>query len=79
VLLEIINDVLDYNEVVDEVSIDRQPWERRDRRPDRGQGDRRAEELAGEEEAADVDPQTSLETGEPMAAPDELIPEKPKR
>ena len=79
VLLEIINDVLDYNEVVDDVSIDRQPWERTDRRPDRGQGDRRAEELAGEEESADADPQTSLETGEPMAAPDELIPEKPKR
>jgi hypothetical protein len=77
ILLEIVNDVLDYNEVVDEISIDRQAWERRDRRPDRGKDARRAEEYAGEEEDADVDPQTSLETGEPMSPPDELIPEKP--
>jgi hypothetical protein len=78
ILLEIVSDVLDFNEVIDNVSIDRQPWERRERRPDsRGRG-RRAEELAGEESEADVDTRTSLETGEPMAPPDEFIPEKKK-
>lgn len=79
ILLEIINDVLSFNEVVDDLSIDRQLWERVDRRPDEGAGHASAEELAGEDKEAGVDPHTSLETGEPMAPPDELIPEKPRR
>jgi RNA polymerase-binding transcription factor DksA len=78
ILLEIISDVLDYNEVEENIRIDRQLWEREERRPDSPRRDRRAEALAGEEAEADVDPHTSLETGEPMAPPDELIPEKPK-
>jgi DnaK suppressor protein len=73
VLLEIVEDVLDIENVVDSIRIDRQPWERRERRPDDGRPAPRAEVLAGEEEDADVDPFTSLETGEPMAPPDELI------
>ncbi len=79
VLLEIVQDVLDIENVVDSIRIDRQPWERSERRPDRGRSDPRAEVLAGEEEDADVDPYTSLETGEPMAPPDELIPENSRR
>ena len=74
VLIEIVQDMLDIENVVDSIRIDRQPWERIERRPDRGRSDPRAEVLAGEEEEADVDPYTSLETGEPMAPPDELIP-----
>lgn len=79
ILLEILHDVLDIEEVVDSLRIDRQPWERNERRPDRGQPGHSAESLAGEEEDADVDPYTSLDTNEPMAPPDELIPENPKR
>jgi len=79
VLMEIVQDVLDIENVVDGIRIDRQPWERRERRPDSGQPDEPdADELAGEDDG-DVDPFTSLETGEPMAPPDELIPENPKR
>ena len=33
ILLEIINDTLDFNETVDNIKIDRQPWERRERTP----------------------------------------------
>lgn len=77
ILLEILNDVLDFNEVVDDISIDRQLWERIERRPDENSGDEPAEELDDEEEV-EVDAQTSLETGEPMTPPDEFIPEKPE-
>jgi RNA polymerase-binding transcription factor DksA len=77
ILREILNDVLDFNEVVDDISIDRQLWERIERRPDDNSGDEPVEELA-EEEEAEIDVQTSLETGEPMTPPDEFIPEKPE-
>jgi RNA polymerase-binding transcription factor DksA len=76
ILLEILNDVLDFNEVVDDISIDRQLWERIERRPDENEDDESAEDLA-EEEEDEVDAQTSLETGEPMTPPDAFIPEKP--
>jgi len=79
VLMEIVEDVLDIENVVDSIRIDRQPWERRERRPDDGQPDEPdADELAGEKDGG-VDPFTSLETGEPMAPPDQLIPENPER
>ena len=79
VLLEIVHDVLDLEEVVDSIRIDRQPWERRERRPDSGRPDEPdAEALAGEDEE-EVDSYTSLETGEPMTPPDEFIPESPER
>jgi hypothetical protein len=77
ILLEILYDVVDFNEVVDDISIDRQLWERIERRPDENSGDEPAEELADEEEV-EVEAQTSLETGEPMTPPDEFIPEKPE-
>jgi RNA polymerase-binding transcription factor len=77
ILLEILNDVLDFNEVVDDISIDRQLWERIERRPDENGDDEPAEDLA-EEEEDEVDAQTSLETGEPMTPLDAFIPEKPE-
>lgn len=75
-LLEIVHDVLDVTEIVDDVRIDRQPWERRERQP--------GTETPGsapdtEDEDGDVDPYTSLETGEPMAPPDEFISQNPER
>ena len=70
-------ELFDFNEVVDDVSIDRELWERIERRPDENSGDEPVEELA-EEEEVEVDAQTSLETGEPMTPPDEFIPEKPE-
>jgi glutaredoxin-related protein len=76
ILLEILNDVLDFNEVVDDISIDRQLWERIERQPDDNSGDEPVEALA--EEEVEIDAQTSLETGEPMTPPDEFIPEKPE-
>jgi hypothetical protein len=79
ILLEIVSDDLEYEEIVDNILIDRQPWEREDRRPDRLLRSPSAEELAGEEEEAGVDAQSSLETGEPMSPSDELVPEYPKR
>ena len=78
ILLEILYDVLDFNEVVDDISIDRQLWERIERRPDEKSGEDRADELDGDEEEVEIDVQTSLETGEPMTPPDEFIPEKPE-
>ena len=77
ILREILNDVLDFNEVVDDISIDRELWERIERRPDENSGDEPVEALA-EEEEVEIDAQTSLETGEPMTPPDEFIPEKPE-
>ncbi len=67
VLTSIIKDVLDFNSVVDNVRIDRQLWERRDRTPPprkTGPG------------ASDT--RTSMETGQSMTPPDEMIPEKPE-
>jgi DnaK suppressor protein len=79
ILLEIVHDVLETGDVVDSIRIDRQPWEREARRPDSGQPGQPAAFLVGEEEDADGDPFTSHETGEPMAPPDERIPERAER
>jgi DnaK suppressor protein len=77
ILLEIVNDVLDFNEVVDDIRVDRQPWERRERQPGTRVRRHRAEELVGEEDKVGVGPHTSLETGEPMTPTDTMIPEEP--
>ncbi len=75
-LLETVQDVLDVKNVVDNVRIDRQPWEREARRPDqRRSDDETVEELTGEA-PADGDPYTALEDGEPMTPPDAFIAEK---
>lgn len=79
VLLDLIEDILDHAEVVDNLRIDRQLWERRDRTPGDISVGESVESLMGEEEDADVDTATSLETNEPMSPPDELIPENPGR
>jgi DnaK suppressor protein len=74
ILLEVIEDTLGFDDVVDNLNIDQQAWERRARGPDEEQ-DRRADaEVLPEDEETEVDLYTSWETGEPMTPPDRLIP-----
>jgi len=74
ILLEIINDTLGFDDIVDEIKIDRQPWERRERTaaptPDKPE-----KEIMMEGENEPVDAYTSLSDGEPMTPPDELVPD----
>jgi len=75
ILHEIIEDVLGFDETVDNTAIDRQLWEReeRNRPPEREKTDKDIQ-MEGEDE--EVDAHTSLETGEPMTPPDRSLPEK---
>lgn len=75
ILHETIEDVLGFDETVDNTTIDRQPWERqeRNRPPEREKTDKDIQ-MEGEDEEVDV--HTSLETGEPMTPPDRILPEK---
>lgn len=73
-LYEILEDLLDFDEVVDQIRIDRQPWEHIDRTPGQKTRNRDEEEIFIEEEDKQVDAYTSLETGEPMDPPDLLVP-----
>ena len=74
ILLEIINDTLDFNETVDNLKIDRQPWERRERTPEPAPG-KLDKDVMMEGEDEEVDAYTSLSDNEPMTPPDELRPE----
>ena len=74
ILLEIINDTLDFNETVDNIQIDRQPWERRERTPAPAPG-KLDKDVMMEGEDEEVDAYTSLSDNEPMTPPDELRPE----
>ena len=75
ILHEIIEDVLGFDETVDNTAIDRQLWERqeRNRPPER---EKTAMDIRMEGEDEEVDAHTSLETGEPMTPPDRSYPEK---
>jgi DnaK suppressor protein len=75
ILLEIVNDVLDFNEIVENITIDRQPWERRDRTPEEG-FEKTDEEIAMDGEDKDIDVHESLSSGEPMTPPDDMKPEE---
>ena len=74
ILLEIVQDTLDFDETVDNIVIDRQPWERRERtaKPSPEKSDK---EIMMEGEDEEVDVYTSLSQGEPMTPPDGLVPE----
>ena len=74
ILLEIINDTLDFKETVDNLKIDRQPWERRERTPAPAPG-KLDKDVMMEGEDEEVDAYTSLSDNEPMTPPDELRPE----
>ena len=75
ILLEIISDTLGFDDIVDNVKIDRQPWERRERTP-APTPDKPEKEIMMEGENEPVDVYTSLSDGEPMTPPDELVPEE---
>ncbi len=77
ILLEIVNDLLDFDETVDNIKIDRQPWERPERTPAPAP-DRPEKEIMMEGEDEEVDAYTSLSESEPMTPPDELVPEEPR-
>lgn len=75
ILLEIVDDTLDFDEIVDNITIDRLPWERRERTP-ASPADKPEKEIVMEGENEPVDAYTSLSEGEPMTPPDQLVPEK---
>jgi len=75
ILLEIINDTLDFDETVDNIKIDRQPWERIERTP-KSEADTPEDEVLMEGEDEQVDAYTSLSDNEPMTPPDELTSEE---
>ena len=68
ILLGIIQDMLDFNEVIDHIRIDRQLWERRDRQPGR-----RPNSATVESDVHDA-----LENNRPLPPPDVVIPENPE-
>jgi DnaK suppressor protein len=76
ILLEIVEDILGFSEVEDNIEIDRVAWERRDRSEDRAEEQPSEKEMAIDGQEKDVDTYTSMTTGEPMNAPDNLVPEK---
>ncbi len=76
ILLQIIEDTLNFNEIIDNIKIDRQPWERLEKtanNPDRAKTEKDVM-IEGEEE--DIDVHESWSTGEPMMPPDAMTPEK---
>lgn len=75
ILLEVILNTLDFNEIVDNITIDRQPWERRERTP-APTPEKPEKEIMMEGDDEPVDVYTSLSDGEPMTPPDALRPEK---
>jgi DnaK suppressor protein len=77
ILTEIIEDTLDFKEIVDQINIDRQPWERDKRTPEAGgRNGKEDREIMMEGEDEEIDVHESLATGEPMTPPDKLTPEK---
>ena len=73
ILLEIINDKLDFDETVDNIKIDRQPWERRERTP-APISEKLEKDIMMDGEDEQVDAYTSLSDNVPMTPPDELNP-----
>lgn len=76
VLWEIVSDTLGYTRFVENVRIDRQPWERLKRNRGNARADTPEEEILMEGENEDVDTFTALDTGEPIQPPDRLSPER---
>jgi DnaK suppressor protein len=65
ILLGIIQDMLDFNEIMDNIRIDRQLWERRDR-----QSGRKRKSSEAENDVYDT-----LENNQPLTPPEVFIPE----
>jgi len=75
ILTEIVEDILDFKEIVDNITIDPQPW-KRDKRTSEPRDGKEDAQILMEGEDEEVDVYTSLSTGEPMTPPDKLKPEK---
>ncbi|MFO7964343.1 MAG: TraR/DksA C4-type zinc finger protein [Desulfobacterales bacterium] len=75
-LHHLIEDILDFNEVVDNLTIDRTAWERRDRTEDQQPTAKTDAEYLAEGEDKPVNVEKSFDTGEPLTPPDKLEPEK---
>jgi DnaK suppressor protein len=75
VLLEIVQDIMGFQEVDDRLDIDRQVWEKKDRGapPDRRKTE---EEKILESDGEEEDAFESLKSGKPLIPPDKLVPEK---
>lgn len=71
---DIVESVLGFREIADDTTVDRLPWERRERDP-APEREKTAAEVEMEGEDEEIDARTSLETGEPMTPPDHLVPE----
>ena len=76
VLWEIVSDTLGYTRFVENIRIDRQPWERPQRNPGTSGIETPSEEILMEGENEDVDTYTAFDTGEPIQPPDRLSPER---
>ncbi|MFZ1200647.1 MAG: hypothetical protein WAO07_10805, partial [Desulfobacterales bacterium] len=76
ILWEIVSDILGYTRFVENVRIDRQPWERRKRNPGKARIETPEKEVLMAGETEDVDAYTAIDTGEPIQPPDRLSPER---
>jgi DnaK suppressor protein len=76
-LLEIVQDHLEFSNVVDEVVVSRAPWEREDHAPGTKEIEDLIEELEAEETEGGQGPIASGKTGTPLSPPDVLVPEEP--
>jgi len=74
VLLELIEDTLGYHEVVDNLVIDRVPWEREER-ADGSDPEAGTPKTSAQVDGQNESPDTTLSENEPMSPPDDLIPE----
>jgi DnaK suppressor protein len=71
-LWEIVSDTLGYDQIVDRIRIDRQPWERQRPTSDAPPDETRDKEVPLEEEEEETDPFTALQEGESIPPPDRL-------
>jgi DnaK suppressor protein len=75
-LLEIVQDHLEFNNVVDEVVVSRAPWEREDQAPGTKEVEDILEEIEAEETEGGQGPIASRKAGTPFNPPDVLVPEE---
>lgn len=75
-LLEIVQDHLEFTNVVDEVVVSRAPWEREDRTPGTKEIEDFLEEVEAEETEVGQGPIASRKSGSPLIPPETLVPEE---
>jgi DnaK suppressor protein len=75
-LLEIVQDHLEFTSVVDEVIVNRAPWEREDRTPGTKEIEDFLEEVEAEETEVGQGPIAPRKSGSPLNPPETLVPEE---